>query len=69
MQHFMQPLLMPTCMGITSDVMAPLRAAALLCTQAVLVRSDGKAVWEPGPNHQAELQGSKDVSLFHVFKA
>jgi hypothetical protein len=36
--------------------------------QAVVV-SGGSPMWEKGSNQKVDLQGSKDVSLFHVFKA
>jgi hypothetical protein len=37
--------------------------------QAVLRSSSGKDVWEKGTNHKADLQGSCDISLYHVFQA
>lgn len=36
--------------------------------KAVVV-SGGSPMWEKGSNQKVDLQGSKDVSLFHVFKA
>lgn len=39
-----------------------------VCMQAVLCSGD-KQVWEKGDNHTADLQGSCDVSLYHVFQA
>ncbi|WIA10132.1 hypothetical protein OEZ85_010339 [Tetradesmus obliquus] len=37
--------------------------------KAVLRSSSGKDVWEKGTNHKADLQGSCDISLYHVFQA
>jgi hypothetical protein len=37
--------------------------------QAVLRSNSGKDVWEKGMNHKVELQGSCDISLYHVFHA
>ncbi|KAF8069507.1 puromycin-sensitive aminopeptidase [Scenedesmus sp. PABB004] len=41
---------------------ASIEYKAVLC-------GDNSAVWERGSNHVAELGGSADVALFHVFKA
>ncbi|KAF6265320.1 carbohydrate-binding-like protein [Scenedesmus sp. NREL 46B-D3] len=37
--------------------------------KAVLRSGSGKDVWEKGVNHKAELLGSCDISLYHVFQA
>lgn len=38
------------------------------CLLQAVLRSRDAQVWEKGDNHKAKLQGSQDISLYHVFR-